>query len=103
WNSPYFFWQLPAELHSELSQAGLVIIKGDANYRRLLGDSQWPTTVSAADAIPYFPTPFVCLRTLKSDPIVGLSVGLAESLDQKDSNWRINGKRGVIQAVINPS
>jgi uncharacterized protein with ATP-grasp and redox domains len=100
WNSSRFFWEIPSKLHAELRRAGLVIIKGDANYRRLLGDSRWPTTVPVTAAIPYFPAPFVALRTLKSDPIVGLSPGLAERLDQVDAEWRVNGKRGMIQAIL---
>jgi len=100
WNSSCFFWEIPASLQTQLAQAHLVIIKGDANYRRLLGDSRWPTTVPVRDAIPYFPTSFVALRTMKSDPIVGLKPGLAEMLDKEDSEWRVNGKRGIIQAVI---
>lgn len=100
WNSSRFFREIPADLQAELSRARLVIIKGDANYRRLLGDSRWPTTVPVTVAIPYFPAPFVALRTLKSDPIVGLPSGLAERLDQDDAEWRVNGKRGMIQAIL---
>lgn len=100
WNSSHFFWELPAALRAELAGARLVIIKGDANYRRLLGDSRWPTTVPLADAVPYFPAPFVALRTLKSEPIVGLRPGQAETLSREDPDWRINGKRGLIQALI---
>ncbi len=99
WNSSRFFWEIPPALQTELSQAALVIIKGDANYRRLLGDSRWPTTVPFVQAAPYFPAPFVTLRTLKSDPIVGLPPGLAEQLDRLDAEWRVNGQRGVIQFV----
>ena len=100
WNSSRFFWEIPPGLEAQLSQARLVIIKGDANYRRLLGDSRcWPTTLPAARAIPYFPAPFVALRTLKSDPIVGLKPGQAEQLDQQDAEWRVNGRRGMIQFV----
>jgi uncharacterized protein with ATP-grasp and redox domains len=100
WNSSRFFWEMPQPLLSRLAHARLVIVKGDANYRRLLGDSRWPTTVPVQDAIPYFPAPFVALRTMKSDPIVGLKAGVAETLDEVDSEWRVNGKRGIIQAVI---
>ncbi|MFN8486746.1 MAG: damage-control phosphatase ARMT1 family protein [Caldilineaceae bacterium] len=100
WNSSHFFWAMPATLQAELSQAHLVINKGDANYRRLLGDSRWPTTVPARAAIPYFPTALLALRTLKSDPIVGLQTGQAAALDLLDPAWRVNGKRGLIQAVL---
>jgi uncharacterized protein with ATP-grasp and redox domains len=98
WNSSRFLWEMPAGLRSELAQARLVILKGDANYRRLLGDSRWPATTPLADAVPYFPAPFVVLRTLKSEPIVGLATGLAEKLDREDAEWHVNGKRGLIQS-----
>lgn len=100
WTSSHFFWKLPPPITVELAQARLVIVKGDANYRRLVGDSRWPTTVPATEAIPYFPAPLVALRTLKSDPIVGLPPGLAEQLDAEDGEWRVNGKRGLIQAIL---
>jgi hypothetical protein len=99
WNSSRFFWELPPELETQLAQAQLVIIKGDANYRRLLGDSRWPAAVPAQAAIPYFPAPFVALRTMKSDSIVGLQPGQAEALDIIDPDWRVNGRRGLIQAI----
>ncbi len=100
WNSSRFFWEIPPPLRTDLARAHLVFIKGDANYRRLLGDSCcWPPTVPLADAVPYFPAPFVALRTMKSDPVVGLKPGQAEALDQADSEWRVNGKRGMIQAL----
>lgn len=103
WNSSRFFWEIPPHLQAELAQTRLVIIKGDANYRRLLGDSRWPAAVPLADAVPYFPAPFVCLRTMKSDPVVGLQSGQAEQLDREDAAWRVNGKRGLIQFLKHES
>lgn len=100
WNSSRFFWEIPPSLTASLAQSQLVIFKGDANYRRLVGDSRWPAAVPFADVVPYFPAPLLTLRTLKSDPIVGLPPGQAEALDQEDAEWRVNGKRGVIQALI---
>lgn len=101
WNSSRFFWDIPDPLRAQLARAHLVIIKGDANYRRLLGDSDaWPPTVPLADAVPYFPAPFVALRTMKSDPVVGLKPGQAEALNKVDAAWRVNGKRGMIQALL---
>ncbi len=100
WNSHHFFWDIPPSLHRELAQAQLVIFKGDANYRRLLGDSRWPAAVPLGDAVPYFPTSFVALRTMKSDPVVGLKPGQAQKLDEEDPEWRVNGQRGMIQALL---
>jgi len=95
WTSPASLWELPAELAAELATARLVVLKGDANYRRAVGDAVWPADASFADVTPYFPAPLLALRTLKSDPIVGLAPGRAAALDREDANWRVNGKRGV--------
>ncbi|MEM7595014.1 MAG: damage-control phosphatase ARMT1 family protein, partial [Cyanobacteria bacterium P01_A01_bin.83] len=72
WTSPLFFWSMPEQLRQDLAQSSLVFIKGDANYRRLVGDCYWKKTSSFADICGYFPAPFVTLRTLKSEVIVGL-------------------------------
>jgi hypothetical protein len=37
---------------------------------------------------------------MKSDPVVGLQPGQADALDQEDPEWRVNGKRGMIQANL---
>ncbi len=42
WTSPLPGWEMPVVLRESLAQASLVIFKGDANYRRLLGDLHWP-------------------------------------------------------------
>ncbi|KAE9259025.1 hypothetical protein PR003_g34968, partial [Phytophthora rubi] len=77
-----------------------VIIKGDLNYRRLLGDRLWPPSTPVEEAVPYFPTAFVSFRTLKSNPIVGIPVDVVEKLEKEDPKWRYNGKRGTIQSVL---
>ncbi|HTQ08336.1 MAG TPA: damage-control phosphatase ARMT1 family protein [Polyangiaceae bacterium] len=95
WNGPASLWELPAALASELARARLVVLKGDANYRRAVGDAVWPAETPFADVAAYFPAPLLALRTLKSDPIVGLAPGRAAALDHEDATWRVNGKRGV--------
>jgi len=69
------------------------------NYRRLLDDRHWPHTRRLEEIADYFPTPFLVLRTLKGEIMVGLSPGQAETLTAKDPTWLINGKRGIIQLV----
>jgi uncharacterized protein with ATP-grasp and redox domains len=100
WTSPLPGWELPADLRDELAAATLIISKGDANYRRLLGDRHWPYTTPFADVVCYLPAPLVALRTLKSDVLIGLEPGQQSQLDQKDPDWLINGRWGLIQAVI---
>ena len=46
-----------------------------------------------------FPAPFVVLRTLKGEIMVGLEPGQAEAIAAQDPTWLINGKRGIIQYV----
>ncbi len=97
WNSPLDGWQLPVELRAELAQATLVISKGDANYRRLLGDRHWPYTTKFEDILAYFPTTLVALRTCKSELIAGLNPGQAEQVAAQDPAWLINGRWGLVQ------
>lgn len=100
WNSSLFFREMPPPVRAELGQAELVIIKGDANYRRVAGDRRWPTTLPLDRLASDFPAPLVMLRTMKSDPIVGLQPDQAERLDRIDPEWRFNGRRGVVQALL---
>ena len=95
WTGPASLWELPAELATELGAARLVVLKGDANYRRAVGDAVWPPDTAFAAVTGYFPAPLLALRTLKSDPIVGLATGRAAALEREDATWRVNGKRGV--------
>jgi len=60
-------------------------------------DALWPADAPFAEAVNYFPAPLLALRTCKSDSIVGLPAGLAESLDKVQNDWRFNGKHGLIQ------
>lgn len=98
--SSLFYFQLPDDLRADLSNMDLVLVKGDANYRRLVGDVHWPPTMSFAGATAYFPVPVAALRTMKSELVVGLAPGQAERLAQEDPAWLVNGHRGVIQARI---
>jgi uncharacterized protein with ATP-grasp and redox domains len=103
WTSSLMFFEMPVPLQATLAHADLVIIKGDVNYRRLLGDRHWPHTTAMEEAAAYFPAPFLVLRTLKGEIMVGLESGQAEALAAEDPTWLINGKRGIIQLVTGPS
>ncbi len=95
-----FYFQLPQDLRAELAAMDLVILKGDVNYRRLLGDAHWPSTTPFERATAYFPVPFVALRTLKGELILGLRAGEVECLGEQDPDWMVNGRRGVIQGNL---
>jgi uncharacterized protein with ATP-grasp and redox domains len=99
WTSPLVFWEMPSSLQQEFAASRLVLIKGDANYRRLIGERKWPFTTPLQDIVAYFPASLVALRTLKSEVITGLRSTQVERLDREDPRWLIEGRKGVIQYV----
>ena len=99
WTSPLPMWEMPDDLRVHLAEADVVLAKGDANYRRALGDAHWPWTTPLADVVSYFPTPIVFLRTCKAEVIAGLSSAQVHELRQHDPAWLTNGAWGVIQFV----
>jgi hypothetical protein len=96
WNSPKFAWEMPEHLRQELAAASLVISKGDANYRRLVGDFYWDSTTPFADVVGYFPAPLAVLRVLKAELVIGLPEGKAEEVKRSDPDWMVDGNWGVI-------
>jgi len=102
WSGPRFLWEAPSHIAGALSAATVVVVKGDANYRRVVGDALWPPDAPFAEAAGYAPSPLLCLRTMKSDSVLGLPRGLAERLDATDARWRIDARRGVAQALLPP-
>ena len=71
---------------------------GDLNYRKLVGDLNWETTVPLATAVQGFlPAPLLSLRTAKADVMVGLEAGKAEEIAVMDKNWMVSGEWGVVQ------
>jgi hypothetical protein len=103
WSGPRFLWQAPRHLTQALSTADLVVLKGDANYRRAVGDALWPPEAPLAAALSYAPFAMVCLRTMKSDSLLGLPAGRADALDAADPRWRIDGCRGLAQLWLPPA
>ena len=97
WNSGRFLWDMPPDLRRAFEGARLVVIKGDANYRRALGDGVWPDGVTFAEAMSYFPAPVVALRSLKSDTLAGVPASITAPLDATGEAWRPTGRYGVIQ------
>ncbi len=97
WNSPLVFQAQPTALQKNLSDADLVISKGDANYRRLLGDCHWSFDASFAKIVSYFPAPVVALRTFKSELAAGIPSAVSANLSRQYPDWLTDGKRGVIQ------
>ena len=48
---------MPADLAAQFERASLTSLKGDLNYRRLVGDRDWPPTNPFTGVAAYFPGP----------------------------------------------
>ena len=67
---------------------------------QLVGDRAWPPTTPMAAALDRWrPAPFVALRTLKSEVIVGLPPGVAERMQEAHADWLTTGSFAVVQFV----
>ncbi len=99
WISPLAGWEMPDELREELGQADLLISKGDANYRRWLGDRHWEPDLPIDVPLAYRPAPLLLMRVLKAEMVVGLEPGQAQQMDKDHQGWMSNGHWGVIQFV----
>lgn len=96
--APLPYHDMPGGLAREFDAGSVTVLKGDLNYRRLVGDCAWPATASFTALTGYFPGPLVALRTLKSDVVVGLTGDVLSGLDATGQAWRINGTHALIQA-----
>ncbi|XP_067626958.1 damage-control phosphatase ARMT1-like isoform X3 [Eurosta solidaginis] len=103
WTSPYEYYRMcdiNPDLYARLSEARLLIFKGDLNYRKLIGDFSWNFTESFITCLRGFlPTNVSSLRTVKADLICGLLEGQAESILSTNRNWMTTGDYGTIQFV----
>jgi uncharacterized protein with ATP-grasp and redox domains len=99
WTSPLPAWEMPPELRQELARGNLLISKGDANYRRWLGDRHWPFITPVQQIIAYHPAPLLLMRVMKAEIVAGLQPGQPERLYQADPTWLFDGRSGLIQFV----
>ncbi|CAN6635723.1 damage-control phosphatase YMR027W [Trichomonascus vanleenenianus] len=92
----------------DLKDSNLVILKGDLNHRKMLGDLMWPKTTPFRTAIQDLATSGVrvlTLRTCKADTCSGLSEDVvakvekewAETQDKEGYTWVWYGKYAVVQ------
>ncbi|XXZ48123.1 damage-control phosphatase ARMT1 family protein [Streptomyces cavourensis] len=95
--APLPYEEMPEDLRAEFASATLTILKGDLNYRRLVGDQLWHPTTPFAERTRYFPSAVAALRTLKSDVIVGLEQETVDALELAGDAWRTSGTHALIQ------
>lgn len=99
WCQAFAMWDMTEPLRTDMEQrCDLAFVKGDANYRRLLGDRLWDFTAPFEDVVGvYFPCPVCALRTLKAEVGCGMDSEQVEKAKNMDENWLVNGRFGVVQ------
>lgn len=99
WGEPRHFDELDSDLISQLRESRAVVAKGDLNYRRFVGDCDWPTDTPAAIASRGVPFRAYALRVLKSDALVGVAPEVTASAAARNAAWRTDGSRTLIQRL----
>jgi hypothetical protein len=95
--APLPYRDMPADLAEDFASATVTLMKGDLNYRRLVGDRHWPATTPFAAVTAYFPGPVAALRTLKSDVVTGLDQDTVDALEASGAAWRTSGTHALVQ------
>jgi hypothetical protein len=95
--SPESFHNLPDDLVGAYAEADVTILKGDLNYRRLVGDCYWPPEVDFAAVTAYFPSPAAALRVHKSEVAVGVGPVRLAQLTAEHAGWRVDGEYATAQ------
>lgn len=98
WVQPPPMWDMPNRLRNDLKErCDLAFVKGDANYRRLLGDLEWDYSAPFEDVVGnYFPCPVCALRTLKAEVGCGMDEMKWKNAKKIDDKWMVNGRFGVV-------
>lgn len=96
WTSCLPMWEMPSEVKDYFLESDLIITKGDANYRRLLGDLHWEYDADVRQVMNYSPVPVLAIRINKSEVAIGLKPGQADALGSIDENWLTNGQWGML-------
>jgi hypothetical protein len=109
WCETEFLSAMPPRIAKALSGGALTIVKGDFNYRRAFQDTIWDPGMQLDSAMGLAGgsdaarstkgTPWLFLRTMKSDCLLGVDREQAEALDRSEPGWRTDGRRGVIQFI----
>jgi len=99
WCQAFAMWEMTEPLRTDMvERCDLAFVKGDANYRRLLGDRQWDFSAPFSDVVGcYFPCPVCALRTLKAELGCGINEEQVARASTLDDNWLTNGRFGVVQ------
>ena len=107
WTLPYSYdkmEKIAPDLYENFKKtSSLIIFKGDLNYRKLIGDLNWPYDTPLKQAVRRFlPTNICAFRTIKADLIAGLDLNNERVLKVQNefagsTSWMNTGDYGIIQ------
>lgn len=100
WTEAKYFDELPKNLGINKNTTDLLIVKGDLNYRRLVGDKNWKSTDSFEKRCLIKDIPVIAPRVLKSDVLVGVEPIFVSMAKAQDKKYKTDGKWGVIQTNL---
>ena len=100
WTEAKYFDELPKDLGINKNTTDLLIVKGDLNYRRLVGDKNWKSTDSFEKRCLIKDIPVIAPRVLKSDVLVGVEPIFVSMAKAQDKKYKTDGKWGVIQTNL---
>lgn len=100
WISGTCLWNCTELLAEWSASSACVIFKGDANYRRILGDRHVPVSTPFSQALSYMPVPLLAMRMLKAEVAAGIPASAAVGLP---ADWMYSGQFGVIQLAVPPA
>ncbi len=97
WCQPFEYWNMPEHIVELVKSCHVTFVKGDANYRRLLGDREWPLDTPSKDILDYWPGNVCALRTFKAELGCGITPEKQKYAQEEDNCWLTSGRFGVIQ------
>lgn len=116
-----FFWNMPSsydtitqskykrlgylsEIKSIFTGNELLIVKGDLNYRRMVGDKNYNPKKKIEKLIKYINCPVLIIRSFKSNvTLLGKTYEEIAKNKNIEQDWQSNGKYGIIQYIKNNS
>ena len=94
------FWEMPEDLTRHFESSSMVFVKGDANYRRQIGERTWDFATPFETISDYWGAPVCCLRTMKSEVACGISEADQKRAREEDEAWLVSGRYGVVHAKV---
>lgn len=79
-----------------LEDDNLLIVKGDLNYRRLVGDKLWNVRATTKSKTKYAKCPLLIIRSCKSSVVLDCPGAISKPEKLHGPDWKTDGRVGVI-------